>query len=109
MVIVDLSRSLESIISYSNLLAQRMKTNDRNISDYTVIAHKKMDQAAWNVDCDFVAQLSSSTINSGVLFLRFSPEGENLLMKWLRNFIYHRKKGLIWVDDQVRYTLRSMI
>ena len=48
MVIVDLSRSLESIISYSNLLAQHMKTNDRNISDYTVIAHKKMDQAAWS-------------------------------------------------------------
>ena len=108
-MILDLSRSLESIISYSNLLVKRGKSSDKNIREYTVPANKKPNQGAWSVDCEFIAQLSSTTINSGVLFFRFSPEGENLLMKWLRNFIYHRKKGLIWVDDQVRYTLRSMI
>jgi len=93
-VITDLSRSLESIISHS---ADNGEGNTFNIST----RGDSVGARAYSDSCDFIAQLSPTTINTGLLFFRFSQSGERILVRWIRNYLYNTDKNLTWVDDQV--------
>eukprot|EP01037_Dinobryon_pediforme_P034430 gene34430-40338_t len=37
-----------------------------------------------------IAQLSSNTINGGVLLLRISPGGDKLVRQWIQNHVHFR-------------------
>jgi len=103
-VITDISRSIESIISYSNhffkinkLLPRSRRLNFKIYPDN----HRLLSKS--NESCHFIAQLGPHTVNTGVLLFRLNNEGESFLLQWIENLNHHRNIGLNWVSDQVSY------
>ena len=84
-VMVDLTRSLESIISFAN---------------------HQYYPAGGGEGCEVVAQLSSSTINTGVIFFRISPAGDKLVRTWISTYMKNQAMGRKWQDEQVVYVSR---
>lgn len=74
---IDYSRSIESIITYANRNALRHSST-----------------------CELIAQDSSTTLNSGLLFFRVSPAGEKIIKHWMESVMYHHEKMTFWQEDQ---------
>lgn len=81
-VVLDLTRTLESIILFSNQM------------------YFNPEAMVKGEGCDIIAQLSSTTINSGVIFVHISPESELFMRQWMKNIIQYRMQGLQWQDEQ---------
>ena len=84
-VMVDLTRSLESVISYAN-------------HQYYPMGAKG---GRGDEGCELIAQLSSSTINAGAIFFRISPASDELVRTWIQTHLEYKALGRQWQLDQV--------
>ena len=82
---VDLTRSLESVVHFANHQYQRTR---------------KTSSRKYESGCEIIGQLSSTTINSGVLFFQISPATDKFVRQWIHNHIQFRISNRIWQDEQ---------
>lgn len=93
-VMVDLTRSLESIISFANQQYYPPTSGTSTTKPVT-------GGSVGGEGCEVIAQLSSSTINAGIAFFRISPAGDKLVRNWISTYMKHQAMGKKWQDDQV--------
>lgn len=95
-VMVDLTRSLESVISFANQQYYPPTSGTSSTKPVTGAGG-----GGGGEGCEVIAQLSSSTINAGIAFFRISPAGDKLVRNWISTYMKHQAMGKKWQDDQV--------
>ena len=87
-LISDFTISIESIITIANTYNKLPKENITLNNNFKI---KK---------CQIIAQLSPSSINTGILFFHITSTTETLLNEWMRIYLLYHKNAR-WQDEQV--------
>lgn len=95
--IIDYSRTLESIISFSNINSKNIIKNNRWIFN----TNKNKQSLSVPGQCEIIAQDSVTTLNTGVIFFRISTDSEEILTNWI-NIQTNKLQvdNIRWQDDQ---------
>lgn len=74
-IFIDLTRTVESVIGMPSFCESDVVISCSDAANILMGGNKRQ--------CEFIAQLSSATINTGVLMFKVSPHGEKILSSWV--------------------------